>query len=409
MPKIAPELSAIEIRNKPPGLHAVGGVPGLLLRVKPTGARNWILRVTVGSLRRDVGLGGFPAITLQQAREKARAKRADIENGIDPVEVRKAARLALEASQVAAITFESAMRKCFAAKAHEFGNAKHRQQWINSLECYALPVVGKLPVGAVELAHVMRIIEPLWTEKTTTGKRVRQRIEQVLTWATVHGYRTGDNPARWKGHLDQILAKPSKIAKIKHFDALPVDAMPAFMAAVRAKEGTTARVLEFLTLTAARSGEARGALWAEVDLQARVWTVPASRMKADREHRVPLCDDAVALLESLPRQDDTDLIFPSAKSKPLVDMTLIELMRKLGFDSTVHGLRSSFRQWAAERTAYPREVAEMALAHSVGDAVERAYQRGDLIEKRARLMADWADFLCLPPASGAVVPLRAQA
>lgn len=409
MPKIASELTPIEIRNLPPGLHAVGGCAGLLIRVKPSGARNWVLRVTIGGKRCDRGIGGFPTVSLAKAREKAREAREQIEKGTDPAETRRKARERLRAERASLITFTAAMRRCFAAKEREFSNAKHRQQWINSLENYAAPVLGPMAVSDIETAHVMRVLEPLWAGKVETGTRVRQRIEQVLTWCTVQGFRRGDNPARWRGHLDQLLAKPDKIAKTSHFEALPIDEMPAFMAALRERDSLQARALELLALTATRSNEVRGAKWSEFDLQARTWTISADRMKARREHRVPLCDDAVDLLKKLPKLDPDGYLFPGKEGRPIIDSTILDVIRNMGYSATAHGLRSSFRTWAAERTAYPREVAEMALAHTVGDAVERAYSRGDLLEKRARLMADWAEFLRLPAATGDVVPLRAQA
>ncbi|MGE3771475.1 MAG: tyrosine-type recombinase/integrase, partial [Gammaproteobacteria bacterium] len=289
--------------------------------------------------------------------------------------------------------------------------AKHAAQWLATIETYANPVIGALAVDKVELSHIVTILEKdgLWEAKTETATRLRQRIEAVLTWATVRGYRKGDNPARWKGHLDAVLPKPSKVAKVEHHRALPVSGMFSFMTDLRKRPGIAARCLDFVILTAVRSGEARGATWGEIDLDAAVWTVPADRMKAHKEHRVPLSADAVALLKDLPRMQGSDYVFPAARGGRLSDMALTAVMRRMEVDAVPHGFRSAFRDWCAEHTNYPHEVAEMALAHTISSAVERAYRRGDLFEKRRNLMDDWARFLRLPPAAGDVVPLRAQA
>lgn len=407
-PKKAKELTALEVKRlTKPGLHAVGGVAGLYLQVTHSGARSWILRATVGKRRRDIGLGGYPDVPLAQAREKAREARELIKQGIDPVEQRKAARTALIAAQASRITFDQAAARFLSSKRHEFKNAKHAAQWESTLKTYASPIIGRLPVSEVELPHIVEILEPIWTTKTETASRLRGRIEAVLAWATVAGYRSGDNPARWKGHLDAVLPKPSKVAKVKNHRALPIDDMGAFMVALRKREGMAAKALEFLILTAARSGEVRGATWDEIDLKAKVWTIPAERMKAGKEHRVPLSDPAVALLEALPRLAGSPYVFPSARGGMLSDMALSALMKRMAVDAVPHGFRSTFRDWCAERTNYPREVAEMALAHTISDKVEAAYRRGDLFEKRRRLMADWARFCdTTQKASGEVVPLQ---
>lgn len=407
-PKKAKELTALEVKRlAKPGLHAVGGVAGLYLQVTPSGARSWILRATVGSKRRDIGLGGYPDVTLAQAREKAREARDLIARGVDPVEQKKAARTALRLAQAAEISFDEAARQFLATKRHEFKNPKHAAQWESTLQTYASPIIGRLPVAEIALPHIVQILEPIWTTKTETASRLRGRIEAVLAWATVAGYRSGDNPARWKGHLDAVLPKPSKVAKVKNHRALPIDDMGAFMVALRKREGMAAKALEFLILTAARSGEVRGATWDEIDLKAKVWTIPAERMKAGKEHRVPLSDPAVALLEALPRLAGSPYVFPSARGGMLSDMALSALMKRMAVDAVPHGFRSTFRDWCAERINYPREVAEMALAHTISDKVEAAYRRGDLFEKRRRLMADWARFCdTVQKASGEVVPLQ---
>lgn len=407
MPRRAKELSAAEVRRKSkPGYHAVGGVNGLLLCVKPTGSKSWILRVVVGSKRRDIGLGGFPTVTLTEARDKAREARKLIEQGIDPVDQRKALRAALIAEQATRITFDEAVRRFMSGKVHEFTNAKHAAQWSSTLEMYASPVLGKLPVADVELTHIIEILEPIWTTKTETATRLRGRIEAVLAWATVAGFRSGDNPARWKGHLDAVLPKPTKIRAVRHHRALPVAAIGAFMADLRQQSRMGARAVEFCVLTAARSGEVRGATWDEIDLKAKVWVIPASRMKAKREHKVPLATDAVKLLQDLPRFPESPYVFPAPRGGQLSDMSLTAVLRRMEADATVHGFRSTFRDWAAECTNFPRDVCEMALAHTIGDKVEAAYRRGDLFAKRIRLMDQWAMFCRRTKSPSDVVPLR---
>lgn len=393
MSRKATELGALAVsRLRDPGLHAVGGVSGLYLQVTSSGARTWILRATIGGKRRDMGLGGFPDVTLATAREKAREARAKIEQGIDPILERERALSLLKAEQAKSMTFEAACRALIDAKSDEWRNAKHRAQWSSSLETYAYPVIGKLQVGDVGQAHVLSVLQPIWKDKTETANRLRGRIEQVLDWAKVRGFREGENPARWRGHLDKLLPAPAKIARVVHHKALPIDAMPGFMAALRQRKGIAPRALEFLVLTAARSGEVRGATWQEIDMDAAVWTVPAERMKAGKEHRVPLSPQALALLAGLPRVHGIELVFPAPRGGLLSDMALTALMRRMELDAVPHGMRSTFRDWAAERTNYPREVAEMALAHTIGNAVEAAYRRGDLFAKRAEMMADWAWF-----------------
>ena len=414
MPKKVEELSAIEFKRQMrpgeklarPGLHAVGGVAGLLLQVTATGSKSWILRTMVGSKRRDIGLGGFPDVSLAQAREKARDTKEQIKQGIDPVEERRANRDRLIASQAKRLTFDEAADKFLTLKRKEFSNPKHAAQWASTLETYASPLIGSLPVEAVELAHVVNILETLWTTKTETATRLRGRIESVLAWATVSGFRHGDNPARWKGNLDAILPKPNKLKAVQHHRAIPWEGIGEFMGKLRQREGVAAKALEFLILTATRSGEVRGATWAEIDLQARTWTIPAERMKAGREHVVPLCDDAAKLLENLPKHQDNDLVFPGARGGVLSDVGLAKPLKAIDKNATVHGFHSSFRDWCAESTNYPNEVAEMALAHTVSNAVERAYRRGDLLAKRSRLMADWDKYINTPAKSGEVVAIR---
>lgn len=425
MPRVAKELSALEVKRlSEPGMYAVGGVPGLHLQVLPGGGKTWLLRVTIGATadgkqrRSEVGLGGYPAVTLQQAREKAREVREKIAQGIDPIAERKAARSALMASRATEINFEEAAKQYIAAKSPEWKNAKHAQQWGNTLETYAFPKIGKLQVRDIDTPHVLEVLEPIWKVKTETASRVRGRIEAVLDWATVRKYRDGQNPARWKGYLDSMLPEPTKVAKNGNHAALPFAEAPAFMKHLRKMDGTGARALQFTILTAARSGEVRGATWDEIDLEARVWTIPAGRMKMGKEHEVPLTEDVVALLKALPRFEDNNLVFPASRGGELSDMTLAAVIKRMhetetkagrkGYIdpkqadksgnpkiATPHGFRSTFRDWAAEQTDHPREVAEMALAHSIESKVEAHYRRGNLLQKRRALMEDWASF-CHP-------------
>lgn len=401
------ELTALDVKRlEEPGFYRVGGVSGLYLKVSPGGSRSWILRATVGIKRRDIGLGGFPDVSLAMARESAREARDKIRQGVDPAEERKAAKRALAASQLKAITFREAALRCHAARSAEFRSTKHRNDWINSLEIHAFPLLGNLPVSEVELAHVLAVLEPIWATRTETATRVRQRLESVLTWAGVSGYRSGENPARWQGHLKELLPAPSKIAKVEHHPALPWTELGAFMVELRQRKGLAPRALEFAILTAARSGEVRGATWDEIDLQALVWTIPAERIKAGKEHKVPLSEPAVALLKALPRFAGSPYVFPSTKGGQLSDVALLAVMRRMGLSYVPHGFRSCFRDWCAERTNYPREVAEMALAHAIGDKVEAAYRRGALFEKRARLMRDWAKFCGTVRGAGEVTSMR---
>lgn len=409
MPKKAKELSALEVKRLvEPGFYSVGGVAGLHLQVTKTGARSWILRILVGNKRRDVGLGGYPDVQLAQARDKARDVREKVAQGIDPVAERQSARSALLAQQMRSITFKQAATEVIKKKQLEAGNIKHAQQWQNTLETYAFPVLGRMAVADIELVHVKQALEPIWTTKTETASRVRQRIEAVLSWATVHGHREGDNVARWKGNLDTILPAPAKIAKVKHHRALDIDDAHQFMVNLRQREGVAARCLEFVILTAARSGEARGATWSEIDLANRLWIIPASRMKAGREHRVPLSDDAVKLLEAQPHRSAGDFVFPAPRGGQLSDAGMSALLKRMGVDATPHGFRSTFRDWAADRTSTPHHVCEMALAHTIKNEAEAAYRRGDLLAKRAKLMQDWAKFINQPVATGDVTPIRQQ-
>lgn len=290
------------------------------------------------------------------------------------------------------MTFAEAARLFMDAKSGEWSNPKHRQQWANTLDAYAIPVLGKMLVSDVRNEHVLTILRPIWEIKTETASRLRGRIEQILDWATAQGYREGLNPARWRGHLDKILPRPSKIAKVEHHEAVSLDDLPGFVADLKGMAGTAARALEFLILTAARSGEVRGAQWSEFDLDAGVWTVPAERMKAKREHRVPLSVPALQILKAQPVQAGSAIVFPGSKGQVLSDMTLTAVMRRMKVEAVPHGFRSTFRDWAGERTDFPSDLAEMALAHTIPNKVEAAYRRGDMLAKRAAMMTAWADF-----------------
>lgn len=407
MPRKAKQLSAAEVAQlKAPArthLHYVGGVPGLALQVMPSGSRSWTLRFTLGGRRRDMGLGTYPAVTLAQAREKGRQAREQLDAGLDPIAERRKARSALLAQAAKAVTFEDAARTLIDAKSPEWRSAKHSAQWTATLKAYAHPVIGRMVVSDIEVSHILKILRPIWTTRTETATRLRTRIEAVLDWATASGLRSGPNPARWRGHLDKMLPRPEKISKVKHHAALPVADMPDFMTKLRAQPGQGARALEFTILCAARSGETRGATWDEIDLDAGVWTVPAERMKGARLHRVPLPPAAVDLLRGLKRAEDCPLVFPSPKQRPLSDMTLLAVLKRMEVPVTVHGFRSSFRDWAAERTTFPRELAEQALAHAVG-GTEGAYMRSDLLERRREMMKDWARFCASPSAPDNTVP-----
>jgi integrase len=405
MPKRSRELSAMEVgRLREEGDHNVGGIPGLYLQII-NGSRAWILRFKIGTRRRRMGLGGFPAVPLAQARERAREAHKLVDAGEDPIEARDALKKAAAASQARALTFKVACERFIAAKESEWLNPKHRQQWENTLKDYAEPVLGHMDVAAIGQDEVLRVLDPIWRTKTETASRLRGRIEQVLDWAKTRGHRQGENPAAWRGHLDKLLPKPEKIAKVKHHAAVPVAQIAAAVTAIKGIEGVSAQALLFQVLTAGRSGEIRGARWSELDLDSRQWDVPAERMKAKRPHRVPLSQQAVDLIKAMPRHEGCDLVFPGRKMQPLSDMSLTACMRRLNLKDATgrvcvpHGFRSTFRDWAAEHTHYPPELAEMALAHAIDNKVEAAYRRGDMFAKRLALMQDWADYCLTAPAS----------
>lgn len=400
-------LTAKAVTNiKTPGYIADGG--GLYLQISPAITKSWVFRYTIAGKAREMGVGPLHTVTLAEARQKAADARKLLLVNVDPIAARDS-RVASQALNAArAIPFD----QCAAAyiKAHRAGwkNEKHIDQWKNTIRDYCGPVFGALPVQAVDTGTVLKALEPIWTSKPETASRLRGRIEKILDWATVRTYRTGDNPARWRGHLDKLLPRLDKRKRVKHHPALPFDDVGAFMDDLRAQDGLVARALELLILTATRTGEVIGAKWDEFDMDAALWTIPAERMKAHREHRIPLSPRAMKVLQGLLKTRQGDYVFPGRKvDTPISNMAMLELLKRMGKTRlTVHGFRSTFRDWAAERTSYPREVCEMALAHAIGDQVEAAYRRGDLFEKRRRLMADWTKHCDTARQSGKVVSLR---
>lgn len=394
-------LTAAKVKSAGPGKHHDGGGLGLFLRVDPNGSRFWVQRITIHGKRRELGLGSPPLVSLAEAREAAFKAKKLARDGGDPLAERRKAREVLP--------FKDAVDRYLNAKLGEFRNEKHRKQWRSTLDTYAKPRLGSLPVQSIGTADVLRVLQPIWADKTETASRLRGRIEAILSWATVAGHREGPNPARWKGNLSELLPKPAKVAKGENHPALALHDVPRWWADLAKRDGMAARALQFVALTAARSGEVRGATWDEIDLGAALWTVPASRMKASKEHRVPLTPETVALLKALPRMDGSPFVFFAPRGGALSDMSISAVMRRMqeaetkagragyldprsGRPAVPHGLRSVFRQWAAER-GVDRDMAEMALAHDVGSAVERAYQRSDFLERRRLLMAAWAGFL----------------
>jgi integrase len=395
--------------QKVPGFYADGD--GLYLQVAPGGSRSWIYRYQREGRRREMGLGSLDAIGLAEAREKATAARRMLAAGADPIEARRTERSKAEVVVAKVVTFKDCADRYIAAHKTGWRNPKHRAQWTATLETYAYPHFGTLPVEAVDVGLVLQAVEPIWSTKPETAGRVRGRIESIIDWAKARGYRDGENPARWRGHLENLLPARSKVRRVNHHAALPYPEIGAFLVALREQEGVAARALEFTILTAARTGEALGARWDEIDIQERMWIIPAERMKASKEHRVPLSRRAVAILEEMAAIKLNEFVFPGWRTEsnlPLSNMAMLMTLRRMGRgDLTVHGFRSTFRDWCAERTAFPAEVAELALAHAVGNKVEAAYRRGDQFEKRRQLADAWAAFCAAPAIAGDVVPIRA--
>jgi integrase len=394
-------LSALQVSKlTKPGLYGDGG--GLTLQITPAGVKSWLFRFMMSGKAYGMGLGPTHTVSLAEARQKALAARKQILDGINPLAAKKQDRIVAALDKAKMMTFDQCAQAYISAHKAGWKNAKHSDQWANTLSTYASPVFGHLPVAEVDTGLVVKCLTTIWETKTETASRLRGRIESILGWATTSGYRVGENPARWKGHLDNLLATISKASRTKHHPSLPWQRINDFISALRAREGVSARAVEFAILTACRSGEVRGAKWSEFDIEKKIWTIPAERMKAKREHEVPLSSSALALLNDLP--ETGDLVFSGTKGQQLSDMSLTAVIRRMNGDVTpiwvdpngdgvtVHGFRSTFRMWAAETTSYPREVAEHALAHQLPDAVERAYQRGSQFTKRAALMTEWADY-----------------
>jgi integrase len=379
----------------------------LLLQVGPNGSKSWLFAFMLNGRSRQMGLGPVSLISLAEAREKSFTYRRMLLDGVDPLEQRRA-----ERAKVATPTFRAFAEEWIATQEAGWRNDKHKAQWKSSLKRYAEPVIGDLPVNIISTDDVMRVLKPIWSEKAETANRVRTRIAQILDAAKARGLRTGDNPAEWKGRLKHLLPAQSKVKRVKHHGALAFADIPALMTELRQRDGMSARALEFTVLCAARTAEVINATWPEIDLKEKVWTVPAGRTKQGREHRVPLSARAVEILQSLPRNPDNEYVFPSdiRFRRPLSDMAMLEMIRGLrGHGVTVHGTaRSGFRTWASE-TAQPREVAEAALGHVVGDETERAYARSDLLTRRRVVMEAWAAFCAAPPREGRVVAMRRKA
>lgn len=372
-----------------PGMYPDG--LGLYLQVSKWGTKSWLFRYTRHYKLRSLGLGPAHTITLLEARKRARQARQQLLDGIDPIDAKHAHREHAKLERARVMTFRQAAEAYIEDNKAGWKNAKHGEQWKSTLERYAYPTIGDLPVAAVDTGLVTKILRPIWATKTETASRLRGRIENVLSWATVQHYRTGDNPARWVGHLDKLLPKRSEVQKVEHHPALPYTAIGEFMVELRKQKNMAATALEFTILTAARTGEVIAARWDEIDLAEKLWTIPAARMKAKKEHRVPLSPRAVAILKELQKAGG-DFVFAGLKPDThLSNMAMLNLLKRMEHgDLTVHGFRSTFRDWAAETTNYPHEVAEMALAHTVSDETERAYRRGDLFKKRIGIMRDWA-------------------
>jgi integrase len=387
------KLTALAVNKmKEAGYHGDGA--GLYLQVSKTGSKSWIFRYTRAGKQREMGLGPLHTVSLAHAREHAKNCRSTLLAGGDPLEIRKAGKLKDSLERAKAVTFDNCASSYIAAHRGSWKNAKHAAQWESTILAYASPIIGALPVAAIDTSLVVKVLQPIWQEKTETATRLRGRIESILDWATVSRFRVGENPARWRGHLDHLLADPSRVARVIHHAALPWQEIGSFMFELRQRDGIASRAVEFGILTAARSGEIRGALWDEIDFNAAIWTVPPERMKAGREHRVPLSSRAIDILRRIPRLGD--VIFPGRRAGALLsDMSLTAVLRRMGrSDITMHGFRSTFRDWCAESTgnSFPREICEHALAHSLPDKVEAAYRRGDLLEKRKVLMQAWSDF-----------------
>lgn len=394
MPRQLNRLKALEVeRKKAPGYYADGG--GLYLQVSPAKTKSWIFRYALDGRSREMGLGPFPETTLARAREKAGEARSLLKDqGKDPIEERRARKAAEAAERARRVTFEDAATKYINGHKAGWKNAKHGDQWNNTLKAYAYPVLGALPVQEVDTEQVLKVLEPIWTTKTETATRVRQRIESILDWAKTRGHRSGENPARWRGHLENTLPKPGRVQKVQHHPALPYAEIPAFMKELKGYDGVGSAGLQFLILTAARTNEVAAARWSEIDLDGRVWTIPEDRIKARKEHRVPLTEPALVILEAMKKLSTDDYVFPGGKKdRSLSNGAFLALLKRMKrTEITAHGFRSTFKDWASETTSFPDDVSEAALAHTVRDKTKKAYKRGDLFDKRRKLMDAWAKY-----------------
>ena len=393
------KLSPVTVgRPQKKGYYADGN--NLYLQVVDSGAKTWIFRYMLNGKSREMGLGGVNSLSLADARLKAAECRKLLNDGIDPIASRDATDVKTQLAATKVQTFQQCAEAYIEAHKASWKNSKHIWQWENTLERFAYPVFGKLPVQDIDIALVMKVLEPIWKTKTETATRVRGRIESVLDWATVRGYRDGENPARWRGRLQSLLPAPAKITKVKHHPALPYVEIGDFMEKLKSQEGLAAEALALTILAATRTSETIKACWDEFDLKNKLWVVPAERIKTGKEHRIPLSEPALKILKKLYDAKMGDYVFPSKNGKPLSNMAMLMLRKRMGYSNiVVHGFRSTFRDWAAEQTNYPREVAEMGLSHAIGNKVEAAYRRGDLFEKRQKLMNEWARY-CYQPKSG---------
>jgi integrase len=389
------KLTSVSVRSAAPGKHEDG--QGLRLVVAKTGSRKWVLRYQLQGRRREMGLGTYPEVSLKLARDKAATARSQAAQGVDPIEVKAQVQAAIP-------TFTQAAARFIRSRRREWSNRKHARQWAATIRTYAKPVIGQKPVDRISTEDVLTILQPLWTSRTETAKRVQGRIEAIVDYAAARKWRDSSNPARWRGHLDKLLPSPVRVKRqanggtTRHHPAMPYTQVPTFMVELRQLVSISALALEFTILTATRTSEALLATWREVDLEAGIWTIPPSRTKARREHRVPLSEAAMAVLRRVPRVQGNNHIFIGARQgRPLSSMALLMVMRRMGYgvngdrgDFVPHGFRSSFRDWAGEVSSFPRDVCEMALGHVIESKVEAAYRRGDLFEKRRRMMSEWA-------------------
>ena len=399
-------LTTVKVKTAKPGMHADGGL--LYLLVKPDGRRSWIFRYRdrITSKLRDMGLGPAWDVGLSEARERATELRRMLRDGQDPLAVKHALKADARTQHDKRMAFGRCAELYIEVHRSGWKNPKHAAQWDSTLRTHCAPI-WKLQVDTIDTAQVMKCLDPIWTTKTETASRLRGRIESVLAWATVRGLRKGDNPAAWRNHLDQLLPARSKVQKVEHRAALPYADAAAFMAELRQRDTLAARVLELQILTATRPGEAAGAQWAEFDLQDAVWTIPGDRMKAGKEHRIPLAPAVMRLLKALPQVDGN--LFPGVKGKPITTEAAMKLLKELRPGLTAHGFRSTFRDWAAEQTSHAREIIEHAMAHQLKDAAEAAYQRGDMLRRRAVLMKDWASYCASVRKSDNVTAIKRKA